>query len=109
MNSAVARHFSVFLRVFDIRPVILQICQVTFPPEKRLLPFVKRFLRRKNDCSNLQSDFSAGKTTAPICKTISPPEKWFCKFVWWSANLQNDFSAGKMTAPICKMTFPPEK
>jgi len=57
----------------------------------------------------LQSDFSVGKTTAPICKTISPPDKWFCKFVWWSANLQNDFSDGKMTAHIYKMTFPPEK
>jgi hypothetical protein len=75
MVSAVARHFSVFLRVFDIRPVILQICQVTFPPEKRLLPFAKRFLRRKSDCSRLQNYFSVGKATAPICKTISPSEK----------------------------------
>ena len=113
MNSAVARHFSVFLRVFDIRPVILQICQVTFPPEKRLLPFVKRFLRRKNDCSHLPSDFSVGEMTAPICKLISPPEKWLLPFAKqllrrknYGSHLQNDCSAGKTTPPICQGTFP---
>jgi hypothetical protein len=68
MNSAVARHFSVFLRVFDIRPVILQICQVTFPPEKRLLPFAKRFLRRINGFASLCGGLQ-------ICKTTFPPEK----------------------------------
>jgi hypothetical protein len=53
---------------------------MTSPPEKRRLPFAKRFLRRKNDCSNLQSDFSngavAGRTgwlerahvPAPFCR-----------------------------------------
>jgi hypothetical protein len=49
-----------FCWVFDARPAIRQICRTTFPPEKRLLPFAKRFLRRKNDNSHEQNDFANG-------------------------------------------------
>jgi hypothetical protein len=53
---------------FSAGKMTAPICKAISPPEKRLLPFVKRFLRRINGFASLCGGLQ-------ICKTTFPPEK----------------------------------